>query len=145
AKLTSEREQEAESVKRGALLVMAVVGLLMAATFALLAPVIARFERDAQLVAPLRLVAGIIACYAVYSVLVGTANGLRRFGLQASLDGTYTTLRATLILGGAIVGHSVLWATGGFLAAAIAILPVALVAVGIRAGGLGAFQVGRFL
>jgi stage V sporulation protein B len=145
AKLTSERDDDAETVKRGALAVMAVVGGMLATAFALSAPLLARFWRDTSLVDPLRITAGIIACYALYSVLVGAANGLRQFDRQAGLDITYSTLRAGLIVGGAAIGGSVLWAVAGFLGAAMLILPISLLAVGLRAGSLAGFDTRRFL
>src|SRR5207244_2861993 len=120
-------------------------GLGLASAFALLAPLIARFERDPALVTPLRVAAGIIACYAVYSVMVGSANGLRQFHKQAGLDVTFSRLRAALVVGFAAVGGSVAFALGGFVAAAAAIVVVSSFVIGLQLQPSPSFSTPRFL
>ena len=62
--------------------------------------------------------------YAVYSVFVGSANGLRRFRIQASFDVGFSTMKTILLLALAFV-WSVTGAFVGFVAAAVLILIVA--------------------
>jgi stage V sporulation protein B len=130
SKFTSEDETRADAVKRAGLRMQLLVGGGAAAGFAALAPLLARFWADASLVPLLRLSSIIVFCYAFYSVFVGSANGLRRFHVQAGLDMTYSTLRATLTLGLAALGLGATGAIGGFAAASATILAIAAVWVG---------------
>jgi O-antigen/teichoic acid export membrane protein len=62
-------------------------------------------------------------------VFVGTANGQRRFNVQASFDVGFSISKTILLLAGAAVGrmmgHSVAGALMGFIAAAVVIMLVA--------------------
>jgi stage V sporulation protein B len=62
---------------------------------------------------------------------VGAANGARAFHKQAALDATFSTLRATFVVGAAVVTHAVMAALGGFVAAAATILVVAYLVIGV--------------
>jgi O-antigen/teichoic acid export membrane protein len=116
----------------------AVLGFLIAGIFILAAPIIARFVKAPEHVSLFRLVAAIPLVYAFYAVYVGTANGLRKFHLQASFDVGFSTAKTILLLAGAVVGrmlgHSVAGAFVGFIAAALIILLVAGRTVGMREG-----------
>ena len=151
SKFTSEDEARADAIKRAALRMQLLVGGGAAAGYALLAPLLASFLGDASLTPLLRLSCVVVFCYAFYSVFVGSANGLKRFHVQAGLDMTYSTLRAALTLGLAAIGLGAKGAIGGFAAASALILAVAAVWVGPGRGGepfparrLGAFT-GRLL
>ena len=100
----------------------------------LLAPHTADLLHDPALTTPLRLAAGVVVCYALYAVFVGTANGARAFHKQALLDFLFSTLRASFVVCAAMLTHSALAALGGFVAAAATILVVAFFVVGVGAG-----------
>lgn len=131
SKFTAEDEERTGAVKAAALKLQLVLGGGVAATFALIAPGIAAFERDPSLTPYLRLASGIVLCYAFYAVFVGSANGLKRFGTQAGLDALYATIRGVLIVGLAAAGFAVWGAVSGFVIASFVILIVSLVVVGV--------------
>jgi O-antigen/teichoic acid export membrane protein len=108
-----------------------VLGGGTALAFLLFAPVFAWFWHDPSLTPGIRLSAGIVLCYAFYSVFVGSANGTRHFHKQAGLDMTFATLRATFVVGAALLTHSTLAAIGGFVAAAALILLISAAVVGL--------------
>jgi hypothetical protein len=116
SKFTAEDDARAEAVKRAGLVQQAFVGGGVGLGFFLAAPLIARGMNAPGYVPWLRMVAAIPLIYAFYSVFVGSANGQRRFRLQASFDVGFSTLKTVLLLGGALagraIGHSV---TGAFL------------------------------
>ena len=104
----------------------------------LAAPLLARFVKAPEHVSLFRLVAAIPLVYAFYAVYVGTANGLRKFHVQAGFDVGFSTAKTILLLAGAVVGrmlgHSVAGAFVGFIAAALIILLVAGRTIGMRPG-----------
>jgi stage V sporulation protein B len=134
SKFTAQDDTLADGVKRAALKVQVVLGGGLAALYVGSAPLIASWERDPGLTSLYRLSAGIMLCYAFYAVFVGSLNGLRRFGRQASLDVSFATLRAALILGAAAAGWGVAGAIGGFVSAAFIILVVSVVVVRLPRG-----------
>jgi O-antigen/teichoic acid export membrane protein len=138
SKFTAEDDVRAGAVQRAGLRMQALLGLLIAGVFILAAPVIAQFVKAPEHVSLFRLVAVIPLVYAFYAVYVGTANGLRKFRLQASFDVGFSTAKTILLLGGAVVGrmlgHSIAGAFVGFIAAALVILFVASRTIGLRAG-----------
>jgi stage V sporulation protein B len=134
SKFTAEDDARAEAVKRAGLVQQAFVGGGVALAFFLAAPLIARFENAPGYVPWFRMVAAIPLIYAFYSVFVGSANGQRRFRLQASFDVGFSTAKTILLLLGAVVGrgigHSVTGAFLGFITAAAIILIVSATVVG---------------
>jgi O-antigen/teichoic acid export membrane protein len=120
-----------ESSKRAALRMNLLLGTGTAFAFFLLAPVIADFEHDAELVPHLRLAAAIVLSYSFYAVFVGAANGARQFHKQAGLDMMFATLRVGLVLMAALLFHATLPAVGGFVVAAVIILVVSMIWVGL--------------
>ncbi len=131
SRFTAQQDAHPGAVKAASLRLQLLLGGGIAATFALAAPLIAQFERDATLTPYLRLAAGIVFFYAFYSVFVGSANGQRRFGLQAGLDALYATIRGVLIVGLAY-WFAVWGAVSGFVAASAIIVLVAAATVGVR-------------
>jgi stage V sporulation protein B len=119
------------AMQRQALRLQVVLGGGLALALCLCAPAIASFERDPQLTLGLRVVSIVTFAYSFYAVFVGAANGARAFHKQAGLDAGYTTLRATLVIGGAVVAHSVMGAIAGFTAASVTILLASIVVVGL--------------
>jgi O-antigen/teichoic acid export membrane protein len=148
SKFTAEDDTRAGAVQRAGLKMQLVLGLLVALGFVLAAPAIATFVKAPEHVSLFRLVALIPLLYAFYAVYVGTANGLRKFRLQASFDVGFSSAKTVLLLGGAVVGHmlghSVAGAFVGFIAAALVILLVAIKTIGMR-GESTAFSAPRLL
>jgi stage V sporulation protein B len=129
SKHVSEDLTEAGATLRQGLLLQLTLGGALAIALWALAPVLASDVLLDPLLTPLLAVSAIVVfCYALYATLVGALNGQQRFSRQAALDGTYTTLRTVLILGGATFGA--LGAMIGFAGAASGVLLVALVVVG---------------
>jgi stage V sporulation protein B len=73
----------------------------------------------------------VILAYSFYAVFVGAANGARAFHKQAGLDVAYSTLRATLVVGAAVLFHSAIASVGGFVTASVLILIIAFLVVGL--------------
>jgi O-antigen/teichoic acid export membrane protein len=138
SKFTAEDDARAGAVQRAGLKMQAVLGGLVALAVILAAPVLARFVKAPEHVPLFRLVAAIPLIYAFYAVYVGTANGLRKFHVQAGFDVGFSTAKTILLLAGAMVGrwlgHSVAGAFLGFIGAALVILVVAGRTIGMRPG-----------
>jgi O-antigen/teichoic acid export membrane protein len=147
SRFTARDDAQAGAVKLAALKLQILVGGGVAAAFALAAPLIARFERDPSLTPYLRLAAVIVLCYAFYAVFVGSANGLRRFHVQAGLDAFYATIRCALIVGLAAAGFGAGGAVAGFVAASMIIVAVSAVVLGVRdlRGGVSPWEIARFV
>lgn len=129
SKFTAEDDARILAVRRAGLQLQFVLGAAVGAAFFLLAPAIAAAVNAPAYVMYFRVVAAIPFLYAVYAVYVGSANGQRRFRLQASFDVGFSCLKTTLLLGGAYLGlragHGVIGAFVGFVAAAALILKIA--------------------
>jgi stage V sporulation protein B len=139
SKFCSEEEGRVPAVTRAALRMQAFLGGGTALAFVALAPLIAWFEHDRSLTPALQLAAGVILAYSFYAVFVGAANGAREFHKQAGLDVGYSTLRASLVVGAAVVFHSALASIGGFVCASVLILGIAYFVVGLGGEPRGAF------
>ncbi|HEY0711073.1 MAG TPA: oligosaccharide flippase family protein, partial [Polyangia bacterium] len=126
SKFTAEDDRQADAVKSAGLRLQLIVGAGLGLGFFLLAPVIADFYHHPEFTRWFRLVAFIPFFYSLYSVFVGSANGLRRFRTQAGFDITFSTLKTVLLLGGAAV-IGLAGAFGGFVAAAGIILVVSAI------------------
>ncbi len=129
SKFTAEDDRRAGAVQRAGLRLQTFLGVGVALAFLLAAPVIAGFVHAPEHTSLFRLVAAIPLLYAFYSVFVGTANGQRRFRVQASFDVGFSITKTVLLLGGAVLGgkmgHSAAGAFAGFISAALIILLVA--------------------
>jgi stage V sporulation protein B len=136
-------ETEAGTIRR-LFTVHALLASLLAVGFFLLAPPIASWLGASHLVTPLRILSAVMLLYGLYTPLVGVLNGQRKFGTQASLDVAAGTLRTIGLLGGAFLlrgrNLGVEGATAGFVVAAILILCVALLRVGIGKRGPSAIS-----
>ncbi len=131
SRFTAQRPETARAVEAAGLRMHLFVGLPVALGFIALAPLWAWLLHDMSKTGPLMLAGAIVAGYAFYAVLVGTANGRREFGKQAGLDITFATLRAAGILGLATAGLGLYGAIGGWVAAVAIILTVAMFVVGL--------------
>ena len=94
-----------------------------ALAFFLLAPAIAHFEHDAELIwPPLRLSSLIVLFYGFYAVFVGAANGAREFHKQSGLRHPVPRRCACLVLAAAVTWHATVPALWGWVLAAAIIL-----------------------
>jgi O-antigen/teichoic acid export membrane protein len=124
SKPTAEDDANAGAVQRAGVRLGAGLGLLITLALFGLATFVADKYRTPRLTTFVRIAALIPLMYAVYSVFVGSANGLRRFRTQASFDVGFSTMKTVLLLGLALV-WGVAGAFAGFVAAAVAILIIA--------------------
>ena len=129
SKFTAEDDARAGAVQRAGLKLQSVLGVAVALAFFLAAPLVAGFVNAPEHTSLFRLAAAIPLVYAFYTVFVGTANGQRRFRVQASFDVGFSMTKTVLLLAGAaigrIMGNSVAGAFAGFIAAALVIMLVA--------------------
>jgi len=126
--------------------VHAVFALLLAGGFFGFAPTIADLMGARHVLAPLRILSGVMLMYGLYTPLIGVLNGKRKFVSQAVLDVIAGTLRTLGLIAGAFVfarAHfaAVDGATIGFVAGATLILLVALFVVGIGKRGPSSISV----
>lgn len=138
--ISSAPDAEADAVLRATLRIHALLGVLAALGFVGGAGALAWLLGGPHLAPWIRLTAPVILLYGSYAALVGSLNGRRRFGAQASLDVTYQVLRTVGLLGGAIafarLGMSpITGALAGFVGAAILILPLAIGRAGLGKPG----------
>jgi stage V sporulation protein B len=130
SKLTAEDDSRAAAVRRAALSVQAVAGVIIGLGFFLMAPVIAAFEHRPDYTRYYRIAAAIPLLYAVYSVFIGSLNGQKKFRTQAGFDMTFSGLKTVLLVAGAAVA-GVTGAFGGFAAAALLIVIIGTRVVGV--------------
>lgn len=129
SRFTARDPDSAGSVLGKGRMLLAALGLAIFLVLEAGAPLAGVWLKDPGLVAPLRVVALVVPAYALYAVNVGFLNGLRRFSHQAGLDGSYSTLRAALQIGGVALGFGVIGAVAGFALAASLILAVSFLVV----------------
>lgn len=141
SKFTAEDTSRAQGVKRAALKIQLLLGGGLALLYMAAAPFIARWERDETLTSLYQLSTGVMFCYALYAVFVGTLNGFKQFGRQATLDISFSTMRGILILGFSALGWGVTGAIGGFALAALVILIIATCWVGLPQSSSQRFSV----
>jgi O-antigen/teichoic acid export membrane protein len=138
SKFTAEDDKQIDTVKRAGLVMQSFVGVGAALVFVLGAPLFADFANAPGYVGWFRLAGAIPLIYAFYAVFVGSANGQRLFRLQATFDVLFSIMKATLLLGGAVIGrstgHAVTGAFLGFIAAAILILVFSGTKIGLPKG-----------
>jgi O-antigen/teichoic acid export membrane protein len=118
SKLVSEQPHAARRVVNQALKLQLVLGLPIAALYAIGSPWIAEWFNDPSLTNMIRLSSLIIAFYAFYAIFVGYLNGVKEFVRQASLDITFATLKMIGIVGLVLLGFGVGGAVAGFVGAA---------------------------
>lgn len=134
SKRTSEDEASAERTQREGLWIGLALAMLVGGGFAAAAPLIAtHWQRDPTLAPLLATAAIVIVSYSFYSALIGSVNGRRQFSRQASFDMGFALLRGGSIIGGALAGAA-LGAIAGFAGAAVIVLGIALLVVGVGRG-----------
>jgi len=134
SKFTAEDDARAGAVQRAGLKMQVVLGAAITLAMLLGAPLIAHFVAAPQYTPYIRIAALIPFLYAVYAVYVGSANGLRRFHVQAAFDVSFSTAKTILLLGCAFLWH-VTGAFIGFVAAAVVILLIASRVMKLPASG----------
>jgi O-antigen/teichoic acid export membrane protein len=146
SKFTAEDDARADAVKAAGLRLQLVVGAALALLFFGASPAIASSYGHPGFVRWFRIAAIIPFLYSLYSVFVGSANGLRQFHKQAGFDIGFSITKTILLLGGA-AALGLAGAFGGFVVAAAVILVVSAVVMRLpRPGGQGAaFPVRRLV
>jgi stage V sporulation protein B len=141
-----EKEEQAQ---RHALRTHAAIAPCVAALFFALAPLAAEFEHAPHILRPLRIFAGVLFVYGLYTPLIGALNGKRRFVAQAGLDISFATMRTIGMLGAAYwLGKQWDGPTGaaiGVVVSAALILPLALALAGTGKPGPGGLTSSRHL
>jgi stage V sporulation protein B len=146
SKFTSEDDSRADAVKLAGLKLQLLIGGLMGLVFFLSAPLFAHYYKHPEFTPLFRIVALIPVFYSVYSVFVGSANGLRRFRAQAGFDISFSTTKTVLVAGGAVVA-GVAGALAGWAITALIILVLSAVVMKLpRRGAMAApFPMGRLV
>jgi stage V sporulation protein B len=145
AKFTAEDDAKADAVKAAGLRLQLLLGAVLGLGFFALAPVIAARAYDhPEFTRWFRVVALIPFFYSLYSVFVGSANGQRRFRVQAGFDITFSTLKTILLLGGAVV-FGLLGAFGGFVTAAGIILVISALVMKLPRSTGATFPISRLV
>lgn len=142
SKFTAEDDARAGAVQRAGVRMQLVLGVFLALALFFGAPAVADLWHAPRCTLYFRIAAFIPLIYCLYTVFVGSANGLRRFRTQASFDVGFSTAKTVLLLGGAVL-WKVAGAFIGFVAAALVILVVA--ARAMRLPATGAFPVSRLV
>lgn len=122
SRFVAQGPEGAAGVLRSALRLNAVLAGVIAGAFFLAAPQIASLLNDPQLAPYLRVAAVIPLAYAFYASMIGFANGLRRFQLQAGFDVCFSVIKVALVVGLAWAGYGAFGAVSGFSTAAVLIL-----------------------
>jgi stage V sporulation protein B len=128
----------------------ALFGLLLAVAFAVAVPTIAELAGAGHVETPLRILSGVLLVYAIYTPLIGIANGQKRFVLQAGFDVTSATLRTIGLVVGAYVALRLLSADGptgsalGFVISVSVVLLVSAIAIGIGRPGASSLPLGSY-
>lgn len=129
-------EQELPGTVRRILSWHLLFGVVLALGFVLLAPALARVAGASHVETPLRILGGVLLVYAVYTPLIGVANGQKRFGVQAGFDVTSATLRTIGLVVGAwialkTIGDGPIGSAVGFVASSLLVLAVAAFVIGV--------------
>jgi stage V sporulation protein B len=144
SKFTSEDDRRADPVKLAGLKLQVIVGGVLALVFFVSAPLFARYYKHPEFTPLFRIVALIPLLYSIYSVFVGSANGLRRFRAQAGFDISFSTSKTVLVAAGALVA-GVAGAMTGWVVTALLVLILSAVVMRLPRRGAGAFPMRRLL
>lgn len=125
---------------RRALSIHALLAVPLAAGFFFAAGPVARLINAPHLAGGLRILAGVMLCYALYAPLIGVLNGRQRFVQQAAFDVLAATLRTVGLIAGAwyfanFFDKGTEGAASGFLASAVGVLLMAALVVGFGRPG----------
>jgi stage V sporulation protein B len=125
-------------------------GAGVAGLFALLAPWVANAAGAGHVVGPLRILSGVLLVYALYTPLIGVANGQKRFLVQAGFDVLSATLRtAGLILGAVVATRSAHGGPAGsalgFVVSGVVVLVLAGSVIGVGRIGPSSLKLSRYV
>ena len=131
SRFTVQAPENADEVARAGLRMHLVVGIPVAVFLAGVAPMLAWFYNDPAKAGPIALTGGLVACYAMYAVFVGRANGEKKFSTQAGLDVGFATARALLIVAMAAAGLGIYGILSGWIAAALLLVFMSAAVIGV--------------
>ncbi len=142
--------EELQATVRRVLTWHALLGLVLAAAFAGLAPLIADLAGAGHVETPLRILAAILFIYALYTPLIGIANGQKRFVVQAGFDVTSATLRTLGLVVGAFVARRMAYSgpagsAVGFVVSATLVLLIAGSVIGLGRPGQARLSLGNYV
>jgi stage V sporulation protein B len=140
---------ELDATVRRVLTWQALFGALVALAAAALAPLIARLAGAEHVETPLRILCAILFVYAVYTPLIGIANGQKRFLMQAGFDVTSATLRTLGLVMGAFVARRMSQSgpggsAVGFVISSTLVLLIAGSAIGVGRPGAARITFGSY-
>ena len=113
SKFTAERADQARSIQNQGLKIQIILSGILCVLTGVSAPWVARLLKDVTLTPYIRATVFFFPVYAVYSVYLGTLNGLRAFGRQALVLTAYSLLRMIGIVVLVLLGYRVYGAIGG--------------------------------
>jgi stage V sporulation protein B len=142
--------EELQATIRRVLTWHVVLGLVVAAIFAALAPLIAKVAGAGHVETPLRILAAILFVYSVYTPLIGIANGQKRFVIQAAFDVTSATLRTIGLVVGAFVARRMSYSgpagsAVGFVVSAVVVLFIAGSVIGAGRPGTAHLSLRKYI
>lgn len=112
--------KEADGVRRAGYLLQAMMGGGIFVILVTLAPWIAsKYGNADEYTWPLRFAAIITLCYAFYAIFMGYMNGTRRFGQQALVDFSFSTLKVIGVVAGGLIGVKVWKSANGAVSGAM--------------------------
>jgi stage V sporulation protein B len=125
-------------------------GVVVAATFAALSPWIAASAGAGHVEGPLRILSGVLLLYAIYTPLIGVANGQKRFLVQAGFDVLSATLRTLGLVLGALVAQRAqqggpAGSAVGFVVSGTVVLVLAASVIGVGRAGSTSLKLGSYL
>ncbi len=130
SRFIAEQPETPGLVVKHARRLMFLIGGIVGGSFVIFAPWIAELRNNPGLVNGYRAAGVILFSYAIYTVYIGVLNGRKQFLRQALFDITFTTMKASLVLGLALAGLGVIGAFYGFASAAVVIMCLAVWKVG---------------
>jgi stage V sporulation protein B len=128
----------------------ALFGVVAAAVFAGLSPLIARVAGAGHVETPLRILGAILFVYSLYTPLIGVANGQKRFVVQAGFDVMSATLRTLGLVMGAYVARRMSYSgpagsAVGFVLSAVLVLFMAGSVIGLGKAGKPSLSLGAYV
>jgi stage V sporulation protein B len=142
--------EEVSATVRRVLTWHAVFGVVLAAGFAALSPLVARLAGAGHVETPLRILALILFVYSLYTPLIGIANGQKRFVAQAGFDVASATLRTAGLVLGAVIARRLSFAgpagsAVGFVLSATLVLFIAASVIGLGRPGKASLTIGQYV
>lgn len=119
SKFIAEDVELVNTLKKKALGIILVLGIIVSSLYFIFAGVIANLLNDPALVPYLRLSAFAILPAALYTIYLASLNGMRLFGKQANSSIIYSLTKVSLVLGLVMLGYSVAGAILGYVTASL--------------------------